>query len=94
MKTDRARCAFVSSYRRRCGFLATLGAIGLVGVLAAPTGAVAELFSLKEDYGYYRPTGGYREKHVRRSHAEDRGNARHQTRGHGDAASGSGTSRS
>jgi hypothetical protein len=51
LKTDRAHCALVSSYRRRCGFLATLGVIGLVGALAVPTGAVAELFSLKEDYG-------------------------------------------
>ena len=44
MKTDRARYASASSYYRPCGFLATLGVIGLVGVLAAPTGAAAAMF--------------------------------------------------
>ena len=76
LKTDRARYASVSSsYYRPCGFLATLGVIGLVGVLAAPTGAAAALFTMKEDYGYGAMTGGYREKHVRKSRGEERSNA-------------------
>ena len=67
LKTDRARYASASSsYYRPCGFLATLGVIGLVGVLAAPTGAAAAMFTMKEDYGYGAMTGGYREKHVRK----------------------------
>ena len=41
--------------------------IALVGVLAAPTGAAAAMFTMKEDYGYGAMTGGYREKHVRKS---------------------------
>jgi L,D-transpeptidase catalytic domain len=84
LKTDRARCASASSYYRPCGFLATLGVIGLVGVLAAPTGAAAAMFTMKEDYGYGAMTGGYREKHVRKSRAEERGNAKHQTKSRGD----------
>jgi hypothetical protein len=49
LKTDRARCASAFSYYRPCGFLATLGVIGLVGALAAPTGAAAAMFTMKED---------------------------------------------
>ena len=71
LKTDRARYASASSsYYRPCGFLATLGVIGLVGVLAAPTGAAAAMFTMKEDYGYGAMTGGYREKHVRKSRGD------------------------
>jgi len=56
--------------------------IGLVGVLAAPTGAAAAMFTLKEDYGYGPLTGGYREKHVRKSRGD--GNAeRHHGRAYG-----------
>jgi hypothetical protein len=84
LKTDRARYASASSYYRPRGFLATLGVIGLVGVLAAPTGAGAAMFSLKEDYGYGPMTGGYREKHVRKSRGEEHGSARHQTKNHVD----------
>jgi hypothetical protein len=51
LKTDRARYASASSYYRPCGLLATLGVIALVGVLAAPTGAAAAMFTMKEDYG-------------------------------------------
>src|SRR6516165_10825206 len=64
LKAVRAQCAFVSFYRRRCGFLATLGAIGLVGAFAAPTGAVAETFSSSEDYGAYDDDYG-RSRHGR-----------------------------
>ena len=75
LKTDRARYASASSsYYRPCGFLATLGVIGLVGALAAPTGAAAAMFTMKEDYGYGAMTGGYREKHVRKSRGD--GNAK------------------
>ena len=83
LKTDRARYASASSsYYRPCGFLATLGVIGLVGVLAAPTGAAAAMFTMKEDYGYGAMTGGYREKHVRKSRGD--GNAeRHHDRAYG-----------
>src|SRR6476646_7796677 len=82
LKTDRARYASASSYYRPCGFLATLGVIGLVGVLAAPTGAAAAMFTLKEDYGDGPLTGGYREKHVRKSRGD--GNAeRHHGRAYG-----------
>jgi lipoprotein-anchoring transpeptidase ErfK/SrfK len=83
LKTDRARYASASSsYYRPCGFLATLGVIGLVGVLAAPTGAAAAMFTMKEDYGYGAMTGGYREKHVRKSRGD--GNAeRHHGRAYG-----------
>jgi hypothetical protein len=84
LKTDRARYASASSYYRPCGFLATLGVIGLVGVLAAPTGAAAAMFTMKEDYGYGAMTGGYREKHVRKSRGEERSNAKHQTKSRGD----------
>ena len=58
--------------------------IGLVGVLAAPTGAAAAMFTMKEDYGYGAMTGGYREKHVRKSRGEERSNAKHQTKSRGD----------
>ena len=83
LKTDRARYASASSsYYRPCGFLATLGVIGLVGVLAAPTGAAAAMFTMKEDYGYGAMIGGYREKHVRKSRGD--GNAeRHHGRAYG-----------
>ena len=83
LKTDRARYASASSsYYRPCGFLATLGVIGLVGVLAAPTGAAAAMFTMKEDYGYGAMTGGYREKHVRKNRGD--GNAeRHHGRAYG-----------
>ena len=84
LKTDRARYASASSYYRPCGLLATLGVIALVGVLAAPTGAAAAMFTMKEDYGYGAMTGGYREKHVRKSRAEERSNAKHQTKSRGD----------
>jgi L,D-transpeptidase catalytic domain len=54
-------------------------------VLAAPTGAGAAMFTMKEEYGYYGPmTGGYREKHARKSRGEERGSARHQAKGRGD----------
>jgi lipoprotein-anchoring transpeptidase ErfK/SrfK len=85
LKTDRAQCAFLSSFRRRCGFLATAGVIGLAGVLAAPTGAAAAMFTMEDDYGYYGPmTGGYREKHSRKSRGEERRSARHQAKSRGD----------
>jgi hypothetical protein len=85
LKTDRAQCAFSSSFRQRCGFLATVGAIALAGVLAAPTGAAAAMFTMEEDYGYYGPmTGSYRERHSRKSRGEERGTARHQAKSRSD----------
>ena len=61
--------------------------IGLVGVLAAPTGAAAAMFTMKEDYGYGAMTGGYREKHVRKSRGEERSKPgrRNAERHHGRA---------
>ena len=82
-KTDPRGTLPPLSYYRPCGFLATLGLVGLVGVLAA-TGADAAMFTMKEDYGYGAMTGGYREKHVRKSRGEERSNVKHQTKSRGD----------